>query len=142
MLTINYLKDNSESVISALKIKNFDAKLLIGQFLEQDIQRRSIQATLDNTLSELNNLSKEIGILFKAGKAQEANEAKISASELSEQSKKMRLQLTEVESFIRDILVQIPNIPHPTVPLGKSDADNVLVRNGGKMPTLYKDAKP
>jgi seryl-tRNA synthetase len=142
MLTINYLRENRESAINALKIKNFDAVKLIDQILEHDEQRRSIQTSLDNTLSELNNLSKEIGILYKEGKTNEANGAKADASELSEQAKVMRLKLTEEESMIQELMVLIPNIPHTLVPKGKSAEDNQEIRTGGKIPELHKDAKP
>jgi seryl-tRNA synthetase len=142
MLTINFVRENPEKVIDALKVKYFDATKLVAQLLEQDEQRRKIQTELDNTLSELNNLSKEIGLLFKAKKSDEAENAKQNATELSEQSKKMRIQLSEVESMIHDILVQMPNMPHHTVPHGRTPEQNLFIRGGGEMPVLYEGAKP
>ncbi len=142
MLTLNYIRENAEEAVEKLKIKNFDAKDLIKQLLDLDIERREIQTILDNSLSELNNLSKEIGRLFKAGKKNEATSLKTKAAELSEATKNMRLQLTEREQNLHEILILIPNIPHPSVPKGKSDADNITIRTGGKIPVLYEGAKP
>jgi len=142
MLSLNYLRENAPEAIEKLKIKNFEAKDLVNELLEIDKERRELQTQLDNSLSELNNLSKKIGQLFKSGKQEEALQKKEQASELSDATKNMRLQLTEKEQALNELLVQIPNIPHPSVPAGKSDADNIEIRKGGTIPELYKDAKP
>ena len=73
MLQLQAIRDHKEQLISALKKRNFDATSLINSVISVDEKRRDVQTKLDTTLAESNKLSKEIGLLFKSGKAQEAN---------------------------------------------------------------------
>jgi len=136
MLTIQYIRENTVQMIEALKIKNFDASVIAKQIIETDDQRRAIQKELDDISAESNRLAKEIGMLFQTGKVQEANEAKSKTVEYKEKSKELSTSLSEVSQTLYELIVQIPNIPHPSVPTGKTDADNKLIRKGneGKFP--------
>ncbi len=142
MLSINYIRDNAEEVISRLKVKNFDAKLLIEKAIEKDVERRNNQQELDDTLAELNKLSKQIGELFKNGKAQEANEAKNRTSELKQKSKELSQLSTDIEKELFDTIVELPNIPHPSVPAGKSEDDNEIIKTVAEIPVLHEKAMP
>jgi seryl-tRNA synthetase len=142
MLTINYLRENKDEVIERLKVKNFDASQLVQQVLDIDQERRQNQQELDAILAESNTLSKQIGILFKNGKAAEANEAKAKTGELKEKSKHLSQRASDIDDEIRKLLVEIPNLPHSSVPKGKGEDDNVEVKSGGEVPQLHKDALP
>ena len=142
MLSINYIRENAEEIISRLKVKNFDAKLLIEKAIEKDIERRNNQQELDDTLAELNKLSKQIGELFKNGKAQEANEAKNRTSELKQKSKELSQLSSDIEKELFDTIVELPNIPHPSVPVGKSEDDNEIIKTVAEIPVLHDKAMP
>jgi seryl-tRNA synthetase len=142
MLHINKIRENKESYITLLKLKNMDATELFIAVIAKDDERKATQQKADELLAKGNQLAKQIGELYKTGKAAEANVLKEESSSIKEQSKALQARQSELEKEIQDILVQIPNIPHPTVPLGKSDADNVILKEVGTIPTLMEGAKP
>ena len=142
MLHINKIRENKDSYIKLLKIKNFDASELLDLVIQKDDERKATQQKADEFLSKGNQLAKQIGELYKTGKAQEANVLKEESSNIKEESKALQIKQTELEKEIQDILVQIPNIPFPTVPNGKSDADNVTIKEVGTIPTLTEGSKP
>ena len=84
MLTLKFIQENKDLVVKKLKIKNFDAEELVNQILELDEKRRSTQNNMDSNQAELNKISKEIGILFKSGKAEEANQLKEKNTEIKD----------------------------------------------------------
>lgn len=142
MLTLKYITENTEDVIARLAKKHFDGKEIIAQVIALDTERKATQAQLDNTSAEMNALSKEIGLLFKQGKQAEANAAKDKTTLLKETIKISGDKLSEIEQKLNDLLVQIPNLPHTSVPEGKHAEDNVVERSGGVIPTLPADAVP
>lgn len=142
MLTISYLRNNTDEAIQRLQIKNIDARDSISAILNLDDKRKAAQTTLDNCLASLNNYSKEIGILMKQGKADESAQAKQKAAELSDESKVLRNNLVDIEKQIDELIVKLPNVPHISVPKGRTPEDNVVVRSGGQMPVLPENAKP
>ena len=142
MLHINKIRENKDSYIALLKVKNIDATDLMTNAIAKDDERKATQQKADELLSKGNQLAKQIGELYKTGKATEANVLKEESSLIKESSKALQAKQTELEKEIQDILVQIPNVPHPTVPAGKSDADNVCIKEVGEIPTLMEGAKP
>ena len=142
MLHINKIRENKDSYIALLKVKNIDATDLMTNAIAKDDERKATQQKADELLSKGNQLAKQIGELYKTGKAAEANVLKEESSLIKESSKALQAKQTELEKEIQDILVQIPNVPHPTVPAGKSDADNVCIKEVGEIPTLMEGAKP
>ncbi len=142
MLQIQAIRENSDELEIALKKRNIDAALMLKNALQLDEKRRATQSQLDNSLAELNRLSKEIGILFKNGKAQEANVLKEKTGSLKEDSKQLGEELNSVAQALQNLLYQIPNIPHDLVPAGNSEEDNEEVFKEGEIPTLNTDALP
>ena len=142
MLTIKYLNDSPDEVIERLSKRNFDARLIVGEIIKLRESRNQTQAEADNAKAEMNRLSKEIGNLFKEGKIAEANRAKERTAELKENIRRLDLVFEEIDTKVQSLLVQLPNVPHKSVPGGKSAADNVVVRSGGAMPELSEDALP
>lgn len=142
MLTLKQIYENKDDVIARLAIKNFDGKDLLEEVIQSDTQRKTIQGKLDSLLAEQNALSKEIGNLFKQGKTDEANEAKQKVANLKEESKDLASEMANAEKSMTTILLKIPNLPHASVPKGKTAEDNVEVRSGGTIPTLHENAKP
>ena len=142
MLTLKYITDNRDEVIARLAIKNYDGAAIISQVVELDNLRKTTQVQVDTASAELNNLSKEIGLLFKQGKQVEADQAKEKTVELKESIKSLGDQQSAVEVKLNELLLQIPNLPHSSVPAGKQAEDNLIERSGGVMPVLPADAVP
>lgn len=142
MLTLKYITENTDDVIARLAKKHFDGAALIAQVVELDKERKATQSQLDSISAEMNNLSKEIGMLFKQGKQTEAAAAKEKTTELKENIKILGDKLSETEQAITNILVQVPNLPHASVPEGKHAEDNLVERTGGPTPHLPADALP
>jgi len=142
MLQINFLRDNKQEVIERLKVKNFDASLIIDEVITLDDNRKSTQQQSDELLSRANLIAKEIAILFKEGKGIQANSLKEESATIKEKTKKLQAALSDVENQIWEKLVQIPNIPHSSVPKGKSDTDNETIKKVGEIPQLPDSKKP
>ncbi len=143
MLQISLLRENKELVLAGLKKKNFNqATELVELILSIDQQRRDTQKELDNVLSETNNLAKEIGNLMKSGNKEEAEKLKLSNTVLKEKAKLLSDTLTPLEKQQEEVLVKLPNLPHTSVPAGKTAEDNETIFEWGKIPTLAADALP
>ncbi|MDA9353611.1 serine--tRNA ligase [Flavobacteriaceae bacterium] len=143
MLQVPFIRDNQKLVLEGLAKRNFaNAKEIIESVLEADETRRKIQVLLDNTLAESNALSKEIGLFFKTGQVQKATLVKEKTGKLKEQSKDLNDQLNTASKNLQELLYQIPNIPHTSVPSGQSEEDNEEVFREGAIPKLHSEALP
>ncbi|MDA3930596.1 MAG: serine--tRNA ligase [Prolixibacteraceae bacterium] len=142
MLTLKYIQENAELIIERLKVKNFDASAIVQQINEENNKRKETQLQVDALKAEMNKLSKEIGMLFKDKKIDEANAAKSKTAELKDEIKALDTSFAEIDSKLNALLVQIPNVPHELVPFGKTEDDNVEIKSGGSMPTLYEGNQP
>ncbi|WP_422349935.1 serine--tRNA ligase [Flagellimonas sp.] len=142
MLQLQTIRENKEGIITALKKRNLDIEPILSAVLDLDEKRRSIQTELDATLAESNKLSKEIGILFKSGKAEEANTLKEQTAGLKEASKQLGEELNATAEALQEQLYLIPNVPHESVPAGNTDEDNEEVFRQGDIPELAEGALP
>lgn len=142
MLTLRDIKDNGEDIIRKLNKRNIDVSGEINQIIALDEKRRSVQTLLDGKQSEINVLSKSIGGLIQQGKKDEAENIKQEVAAFKETAKKLEQELKETESSIQEFLVNIPNVPHESVPSGKGAEDNLIERSGGALPKLDKNALP
>ena len=142
MLTINQIRENSDFIIQRLKVKNFVAEEIIARIIKLDASRREIQVKTDSMQNELNRYSKEIGSLMKEGKKDEAEAAKQKTYALKEEIKTLSDRIIPVENDLKNEIIKLPNLPHESVVPGKSAEDNVIVRQGGKMPAISEKALP
>ncbi|WP_375238395.1 serine--tRNA ligase [Aurantibacter sp.] len=142
MLQVPFIKENKDKVIARLAVRNIDATEMIESVITLDEKRKAIQTELDNTLAESNKLSKEIGMLFKSGKGVEANVLKDQTVALKETSKTLSDDLASTTDQLNSLLYKIPNVPHDSVPTGKTDEDNEETFREGDIPTLHNAAKP
>ena len=124
MLSLAYLRENPTKAKEGLAKRNFSHPELIDQLLEIDQNRRALQAQLDEVLSKSNQLSNEIGILFKSGKKVEANNLKVETSNLKTVTKDLYEQIHKIEADLMSLRTQIPNIPEDIVPSGNNDDNN------------------
>ena len=142
MLTVPYLRDQKEEALKRLSIKNFNNTALVDEILMMDEERRQAQQENDETLAEMNNIAKEIGILFKSGQAGQADALKNRNIALKDKSKTLSERINNLKDNIQAKLVEIPNVPHLTVPRGRVAADNEIVATAGTMPHLIEGAQP
>jgi seryl-tRNA synthetase len=142
MLQIQTIRDNQEDIILALGKRNIDAQPLIEKVLQLDENRRAAQTSLDNILAESNKISKEIGVLYKTGKAQEANSLKEQTVKLKEESKQLAEDLNLAEEELQTLLYQLPNAPHASVKKGSTEEDNEEIFSEGDIPKLAEGALP
>ena len=132
MISIPHLRENYDEILIAFKKRDFDAKNVIDNLLNEDKYRREIQVKLDNKLFESNQLTKEIGKLFKDGKTNEANKKKSLSLKIKNESKNLVEKLSNCEQSIKELQYKIPNIPNIRVPNGKSSTDNKIVFESNK----------
>ena len=142
MLQTLFIRENKELVIERLQKRNIDAKSMISDVLTLDEERRGLQAKLDNTLFELNSLSKEIGNLFKSGEVQKANILKEKTTVLKDDKTTLTDALNEKAEALQELLYKIPNVPHESVPAGNTEDDNEVVFEEGSIPELGDYAIP
>lgn len=143
MLQLNFIRENRELTITGLERKYFKgATEAVDTILGLDKQRRDTQSELDATLAQSNALAKQIGQLMKEGKKEEAEAAKAQTSTLKVRAKSLEESLKEVEEQLQATLVLLPNLPHESVPPGRTPEENVEVYLWGEKPTLPETAKP
>lgn len=143
MLQIPFIRENKEAVIAGLEKKYFgNAAQTVEKILTLDQQRRETQADLDNTLARQNVLAKQIGGLMKEGKKEEAEAAKAETASLKVRSKELEDSLKDLEKAQFEVLVLLPNLPHASVPAGRTPEENEEIFSEGTIPTLAEDALP
>ena len=143
MLQLGFIRENREYVIERLGVKHFkDAEQIIDNVISQDNKRRNTQTELDKVKAEANSIAKQVGMLYKQGQKEQAEEMKKQSATCKEKEKELSELLVQTESEIRSLLLTIPNLPNKDVPLGKTAEDNVVVLQKGEMPVLPENAKP
>jgi len=142
MLQLYFIRDNKDYVIERLAIKNFDATELVEEIIRMDNDRRSTQKKLDDNLATSNQLSKEIGRLFKEGQREEAEEVRKASTDLKAVVKDLEQSLNQIEKTLNEKLVELPNLPHKSVKAGRSESDNEIVHEEGTLPVLPENAVP
>ncbi|MCC7051157.1 MAG: serine--tRNA ligase, partial [Bacteroidia bacterium] len=142
MLQVNYIRENKTTVLESLAKKQFLKTEIIEQIIEVDDKRKSTQNQLDQSLSEANNLAKQIGDLFKQGKHAEANALKEKTTSHKEIAKGLGDKLSLFETELIHLLYVVPNLPNASVPAGKTPEDNEVVVQEGEIPTLSEKALP
>lgn len=143
MLTLAQLRDENQRVISGLQKKGIqDAETAVSFIFSQDDRRKALQTERDGLQAQVGTLSAQVGQLMKSGKVDEANDAKLKVSSLKAQIKELEEQLGQTEDRIQNALVKLPNVPHESVPQGRTAEDNEVVLTWGATPTLSADAMP
>ena len=143
MLTLKNIIENRQAVVEGLQKKHFaEASKVIDEIIDLDKERRNTQKELDTALAEQNKIAKQIGALIGQGKRSEAEAAKEQTARYKEQSKLLGDKLNEYEKMLRDKLLQVPNLPHESVPEGRTAEDNNTERTGGVVPDMPTDALP
>jgi seryl-tRNA synthetase len=142
MLSLKFIQENPEFVIERLAVKHFDAREIVQQVLALYQKRNDYQIESDNCKAEMNQLSKEIGLLIKQGKAEDANKAKERTVVLKDLIRQHDEDFETIDAQMAALQVLMPNLPSTLVPEGRTPEDNLVVASGGVMPTLSAGSKP
>jgi seryl-tRNA synthetase len=143
MLLVNTIRDNFEMAVKGLQKRNFyKAETILYEVLELEKKRKETQAERDALQAESNNIAKQIGILMREGKKTEADQIKSRTLEIKAQIKVFEESYSQFEEDLRQLLLSIPNIPHFSVPKGKSSEENEIIFEHGKIPELPNEKLP
>ena len=145
MLKVNFIRQHKERVLKGLITRNYNEEHLgvIDQIITLDDLRKKTQTELDQALAERNNLSREVGSLFKQGKREEAEAIRAKVTGLKDQSAALETRLNQTTEQLKELLYTIPNVPHDSVPPGNTDEDNEVFKAWPTgLPELGADALP
>ena len=127
MLQVDFIKDNFSKVIDSLKKRNKDYSSDLKKIIDFNESRKKQQTKLDTLLSQVNNLSKQIGELFKNGKVNEANELKKEVEKIKPEIKLLQELLNSNNKDLKELLCSIPNVPNELVKKGSDENDNEII---------------
>ena len=133
MIDTNLLKDNPQRVLKTLKSRNYDFNIESYESLEA--QRKTHQTETEDLQAKRNSLSKEYGLLKKEGKDDPALNSKIET--IKTELDKCSSKLNDIQSSLKEFLLDIPNLPADSVPNGSSEENNIKIRDHGE-PRLLK----
>lgn len=145
MLRVNDIKADIEGTKAALRKRYFSEEDLriVDDLISLDAERKSLKTDLDTNLASSNKISKEIGLLYREGRIEEADKAKEEVSTLKNTIKGLETRYNEVLAEIDNALFNIPNLPHDSVKIGKDDTENEVVQEWDKeLPQLHSGAEP
>ena len=142
MLQVAFIRANTELVKQRLAIRNFKEPALVDTIISLDDERKKLQFDLDETQGKINAASKEIGQLMAKGEKEAAEKNKETVASLKLSLHPVSARLAELEKTLHDEIIKLPNLPHASVPAGKTPEENVTVREGGTKPTLHSNAVP
>ena len=138
MLDLKFIRENPDAVKRGMALKGADAD--IDAILALDTERRRLATRADELKNERNTLSAEVGKKLKAG--QPADDLKARVRELGEEISRGDEQAGPIELELRDRLLRVPNLPHESVPEGRSEDENRVVREWGAKPAFDFEPQP
>jgi len=128
MLEIQRIREEKQELADKLmKVRKADYSTELEKAFHIDEEKRKIQQKLDSAKATLNQLSSQIGTLYKQGNTSLANETKTKTSHLKEVIKKMKDRFIFLENQLNDVLMLVPNVPNDLVPEGINESDNEQV---------------
>src|SRR5215469_10785235 len=140
MLDLAYVRENLPQIEEMLRHRGLDPAQVLGNFRAIDERRRSVITQAETLKAQRNRASEEIARLKKSG--QDATAQVEQNKALREQGETLEKQAGEAEQELRSVLAGIPNVPHSSVPVGKSPEDNVEVHRWGTPPKFDFKPKP
>ena len=142
MLLVANIIAEKERYVKGLEKRNIEnAESLLNEVISLDEVRKKTQHELDGNLSEANSISRQIGFLMKQGKREEAERVKARTAELKALNKTLSEKLSQTQEQLKQALYNIPNIPHDSVPVGKTEEDNEEIKRVGEIPQLEDTAQ-
>lgn len=132
MLQVNEIRNEREKIEEGLKKRNIQDLNFLDEIISWDDVRKSTQYELDNILAKSNQLSREIGELYKNGKTEDVNVLRAESAELKNQTKTLQEKLNETKTKIEQLLFEVPNPVHRNVPAGKGESENIIIKSVGE----------
>ena len=142
MLQINYIRQNVELVKQKLAVKHFANPGLVDELVQLDEELRKQKTATETLQATMNAASKEMGMLMGKGDKDAAEQKKAEVADFKDEMASSKAALDKLEAAFNEKIVQLPNLPHDSVPVGKTPEDNVVASEGGTKPTLPAGAKP
>ena len=143
MLQIQQIRADKDSIIDRiLKIRKLDVTSQVNEIFDLDLKKRETQKTLDDFSSKMNIISSQIGDCFKNGDVDKANNLKKETTDLKNQIKSLKNTFNSLDNLIKELLYQIPNLPHDLVPPGKTDEDNQIIYSAETKNLMNSDLLP
>ncbi|HWA84465.1 MAG TPA: hypothetical protein VG820_13570, partial [Fimbriimonadaceae bacterium] len=136
MLDRNFIRRDPDAVKAGAMRKGIDVSSSVDEWLRTDEAWRSLGVDLQAKQAEMNRISKSIGMLMGQGKKEEAEAAKAQTKDLKDAIAAGEPKSRELEARMLDLEYGFPNIPHESVPDGKTPDDNVVVREWGEKPAF------
>ncbi|WP_456411972.1 serine--tRNA ligase [Oceanithermus sp.] len=141
MLDLKLIRENPDLVKEGIRKKReLDALPLVDEILELDRRRRELLAEVEALRAQQKKLAKAVG--QAKAKDEDASDLLVKSAELAEYLKKLEAEEKELSARIQELLPQIPNLPHSSVPVGESEADNVVVKEWGEKPSFDFEPRP
>jgi len=142
MLQISYIRQNTALVKEKLGVKHFGDLSVVDKILETDEQVRKLKTESETLQAGMNAASKEIGMLMGKGEKEAAENKKAEVANHKSTLQNLAQQLADAEKTLHDGLILLPNLPHTSVPKGKTPEENEVVREAGTKPVLPATAVP
>jgi seryl-tRNA synthetase len=142
MLQVNFIRQNIDLVKERLSVKNFGDISIVDRIIELDEQVRKLKVETETLQASINTASKEIGMLMGKGEKEAAENKKQEVALNKTAVQNLNQQLSDAEKLLYDTVIVLPNLPHTTVPIGKTPEENEVVREGGVKPILPATATP
>jgi len=142
MLPIHLFRQSRELILQGLAKKNFKEVELVDKIIEADERRRQLLVEHENLAASVNTSSKQIGQLMAKGDKEQAEKMKAEVAGFKEKLSALAPELESLEKELHDNMVRLPNLPHSSVPFGKTPEENEVVRAGGNLPQLTEQKHP
>jgi len=143
MLTIPFIRANSEITIQGLTKKHVaNASEIVHQLIAMDDQRKSLLQQAESALEISNAAAKEIGSLMQSGQKELAEVKRAETAALKGTIREKEEAAKAAEKQMLDLLVTLPNLPHSSVPEGKTAEENEVILTWGSLPNMQADAQP
>ena len=140
MLDLNYVREHLPEVEEKLRQRGLNPEELLGGFRDLDTRRRQAITAAETLKAERNKKSEEVGRRKRAG--EDATALMEETKSLREEGERQEKVAAQLEEELRNVMWQIPNLPHASVPVGRSEQDNVEVRRWGTPPQFSFQPKP
>ena len=142
MLQVNFIRQNPDFVKERLAARNYANIEIVDTILAIDDQLRKVKTASEGIQATMNGIAKEIGILMSKGEKDAAESKKQEVVQLKNDMAEQAALLDQLEADFNKHILLLPNLPHSSVPKGKSAEDNQVIREGGKIPSLSSNAQP
>ena len=141
MIDLKLLENNFDKTAKKLTLKGVD-KALLEEIKKLFENKKELKKEIENLQAKRNTLSKQIGILMKEGKKDEAEKIKQEVSDIKKKIETLNAKLKEIDEKLTQKALIIPNIPDEDVPVGKDENDNVEIKRVGEIPEFDFEIKP